>query len=110
MNVFTMRREHSSRYSPGQAGLVTTNKGSYPHEDTITVTGRGGNGSGALRMRKGWDADRTWETGGEQAIKVMKIQECQIYGVPLITPLAVLDTHLPGIFSAQSFSERSRAP
>jgi hypothetical protein len=47
MNVFTMRREHSSRYSPVQVGL-TTNNGSYPHEDASTVTERGGNGSGAL--------------------------------------------------------------
>src|SRR5437016_14533754 len=98
MNVFTMRREYSSRYSPVQVGLVTTNNGSYPHEDTGSVTGRGGNGSGALRMRKGWDADRTWETGGKQATKVMKIQECQISGAPLTTPLALTDIRLPGIF------------
>ena len=84
-----------------RAGGFSDNKqGSYPHEDTFTVTGRGGNGSGALWMRKGWDADRTWETGGKQATKVMKIQECQISGVPLIAPLMVLGTHLPEIFSA----------
>jgi len=63
-----MRREHFSRYSPAQVGL-TTNNGSYPHEDTSTVTGPSGKGSGGLQTRKGRDADRTWETGGEQAKK-----------------------------------------
>ena len=93
-----------------RAGGFSDNKqGSYPHEDTFTVTGRGGNGSGALRMRKGWDADRTWETGGKQASKVMKIQECQILGMPLTTRLALSHTHLLRIFSAQAFSERSLA-
>jgi hypothetical protein len=56
-------------HSPVQVGQVTTNNGSYPHEDTSNVTGRGGNSSDALRMRVGKDADCTWETGGEQAIK-----------------------------------------
>jgi len=98
MNVFTMRREYSSRYSPVQVGLVTTNNGSYPHEDTFTVTGRGGNGSGALRMRKGWDADRTWETGGEKETKETKIQECQMPGKLLTPPLVVPDTRSLGVF------------
>src|SRR6266700_3473695 len=80
MNVFTLRRQHSSRYSPVQVGLVTTNNGSYPHEDSSTVPERGGNGSGAPRMRKGSDADRTWETGGGKETKETKIQECQILG------------------------------
>jgi hypothetical protein len=62
MNVFTMRREDSSRCLPVQVGLVTTNNGSYPHEDTMTVTGPGGNGSGALWMTIGRDAGSTWET------------------------------------------------
>ncbi len=63
MNGFTKRREHSSMYSAAQVGL-TRNNGSYPHEDNLTVTGRGGNGSGALQMRIGRDAELTWETGG----------------------------------------------
>ena len=93
-----------------RAGGFSDNKqGSYPHEDTFTVTGRGGNGSGALRMRKGWDADRTWETGGEKETKETKIQECQISGPPFITPLEVSEAHLPGLFSAQVFSERTCA-
>jgi len=50
-------------YSAAQVGL-TRNNGSYPHEDNLTVTGRGGNGSGALQMRIGRDAELTWETGG----------------------------------------------
>ncbi len=53
-------------YSAAQVGL-TRNNGSYPHEDNLTVTGRRGNGSGALQMRIGRDAELTWETGGEQA-------------------------------------------
>src|SRR5947208_420986 len=105
--VFTMRREHSSRYSPVQVGQLTTNDGSYPHEDATTVTGRGGNGFGAPRMTIGKDAECTWETGGEQATKEMKIQECQISEAPLTTPLALPNTLLPGLFSAQSFSEQS---
>ena len=105
--VFTLRREYSSRYSLVQVGQ-TTNNVSYPHEDTSTISGHGGNGSGAPRMRIGRDADRTWETCGEQATKETKIQECQISEMPLATPLALPDSHLPGIFSAQSFSERSR--
>ena len=92
-----------------RAGGFSDNKqGSYPHEDTFTVTGRGGNGSGAPQMKIGKDADCTWETGGKQATKVMKIQECQISGAPLTTPLALTDIHLPEIISADSFSERSR--
>lgn len=87
------------QYLSVQVGL-TTNNGSYPHEDTFTVTGSGGNGSGAPRMRNRRDADRTWETGGEKETKEMKIKECQITGVRLIAPLMVLDTHLPEIFSA----------
>ena len=106
MNVYTMRREHSSKYSPVQVGL-TTNNVSYPHEDTLTVTGRKGIGSGTSWMRIGKDPDRTWETGGEQALKEMKIEECQISGAPLNTPLVLPDVHSPRIFSAQSFSERS---
>ena len=100
MNVFTTPREHSSRYSPVQVGLVTTNNGSYPHEDTMTVTGRGGNSSDDPRMRKGRDAELTWETGGEKETKETKIQECQISGAPLTTPLALPDVHLLRIFSA----------
>jgi hypothetical protein len=107
MNVFTMPREHSSRCSPVQVGLVTTNNGSYPHEDTTTVTGRGGNGSGAPWMRNGRDVELTWETDGEKETKEMKLEECQISGVSLNTPLGLPDTRLPGIFSAQLFSERS---
>ena len=64
MNVFTMRREDSSRCLPVQVGLVTTNNGSYPHEDNMTVAGSGGSCSGVLRMRKGKDVDLTWEKGG----------------------------------------------
>ncbi len=100
MNVFTMPCEHSSRYSPVQVGLVTTNNGSYPHEDTSTLTERGGNVSVALWMRIGSGADRTWKTGGEKETKETKIEECQISGVLLIAPQMVLDTHLPEIFSA----------
>jgi hypothetical protein len=98
MNVFTMRREHSSRYSPGQVGQVTTNNGSYPHEDTSTVTGRGGNGSDAPQMRIGRGAARTWENDGEQTTKEVKIQECQIFEMPFTTLLVLSDTRLPGIF------------
>jgi hypothetical protein len=83
-----------------QVGLVTTNNGSYPHEDTTTVTGSGGNGSDAPRMRIGRDPDCTWVTSGEKQTKETKIKECQITGVRLIAPLMVLDTHLPEIFSA----------
>src|SRR5947207_10202795 len=99
MNVFTMLQEHSSRCSPVQVDLVTTNNGSYPHEDTTTVTGSGGNGSGAPRMRSGRDPDCTWVTGGEKETQETKIQECQITGVWLIAPLMVLDTHWLEIFS-----------
>jgi hypothetical protein len=81
-------------------GLMTTNNGWYPHEDTATVTGSGGNGSGTPRMRIGRDPDRIWVTGGEQATKETKIKECQSTGVRLIAPLMVLDRHLPEIFSA----------
>jgi len=105
MNVFTMHREHSSSGLPVQVGLMTTNNGSYPHEETATVTGSGGNGSGAPRMRIGKDPDCTWVTGGEKEAKETKIQECQISGVRLTRPLIVLDTHLPEIFSAKLFSE-----
>ncbi len=98
MNVFTLRRQHSSRYSPVQVGLVTTNNGSYPHEDSSTVPERGGNGSGAPRMRKGSDADRTWETGGGKETKETKIQECQMPGKLLTPPLVVPDTRSLGVF------------
>jgi hypothetical protein len=100
-------------HAPGGLLQVLTRAGgsvnnvSYPHEDTSTVTGHEGSGSDAPQMRIGKDPDRTWETGGVQAIKEMKIQECQISKVPLIRRLALLDTHLPGLFSAQPFSERS---
>jgi hypothetical protein len=63
MNVYTMRREHSSKYSPVQVGL-TTNNVSYPHEDTPTVTGRGGKDSDDPQVEFGREVDRTWETGG----------------------------------------------
>ena len=56
-----------------RAGGLTTNYSSYPHEDTMTVAGRGGNGSGALRMTRGREAERTWEIGGEQTTKEMII-------------------------------------
>jgi hypothetical protein len=79
---------------------MTTNNGSYPQEDTATVTGSKGNGSGAPRMRIGKDSDRTWVTGGEKEAKEMKIEECQISGVQLIAPLMVLDRHWSEIFSA----------
>jgi hypothetical protein len=45
MNIFTVCREHSSRCFLAQVRISTTNNASYPHEDTTTVTGRGGNGS-----------------------------------------------------------------
>src|SRR5260221_7136057 len=106
---FTRRREHSSRCSPVQVGL-TRNNGSYPHEDTSTVTGCGGNSSGSPWIRIGSGASRTWETGGEQARKEMKIQECQIAGEPLNTPLGLPDAHLPGIFSTHSFSGNDLVP
>jgi hypothetical protein len=51
-------------------------------------------------MRIGREVDRTWENDGRKAIKLMKIQECQISGVRFIAPLMVLDRHLPEIFSA----------
>lgn len=89
-----------------RAGGSSDNKnGSYPQEDTATVTGNGGNGSGAPRMRIGRDPGRTWVTDGEKEAKETKIQECQISGVRLIAPLMLLDTHLPEIFSAKLFSE-----
>jgi hypothetical protein len=56
-------------------------------------------------MRIGRDAEGIWENDGRKAIKVMKIEECQISGGPLSTLLGLSDAHLPGIFSAQSFSE-----
>jgi len=88
-----MRREHSSRCSLGQAGLSTTNNASYPHEeDTTTVTGQGGNSTDAPQVKLGRDANRTWESGGEQATKEMKIQECQISAMPLTTLLVLPDT------------------
>lgn len=87
------------------AGGSDNNNVSFPHEDTSTVTGRGGNSSGFPRMRIGKGVDRTWETGGEKVIKEMKVQECQISGLPLTTPLVLPDTCLLGIFLAQSFSE-----
>jgi hypothetical protein len=95
-----MRREHSSRCSLGQAGLSTTNNASYPHEDTTTVTGQGGNSTDDPQVKLGKDANRTWESGGEQATKEMKIQECQISAMPRRAALMALDTHLPEIFSA----------
>jgi hypothetical protein len=58
-------------------------------------------------MMKGRGVDLTWEKGGEKETKEMNIEECQISGVPLGTRLMLLDTHLPGIFSAQSFSQRT---
>jgi hypothetical protein len=79
---------------------MTTNNGSYPQEDTATVTESGGNGSGAQRMRIGKDPDCTWVTGGEKQTKETKIQECQISGVRLTRPLMVLDRRWPEIFSA----------
>ena len=100
MNVFTIRGEHSSRYSPVQVGVVTTNNASYPHEDSTTVTGSGGNGSGALRMTIGSNAEFTWEIGGEKAPKETKIEECQISGLLLNTLPLLPDTHLPELFSA----------
>lgn len=66
MNVFTMRGEYSSRYAPVQVGLVSTNNGSYPHEDAFTLPGSGGYGSGTPRVTKGREADCTWEIGGLQ--------------------------------------------
>ena len=56
-------------------------------------------------MRIGRDPDCTWVTGGKKEAKETKIKECQITGVRLTRPLMVLDTHLPEIFSAESFSE-----
>jgi hypothetical protein len=44
-----------------------------------------------MRIRR--NGERTWERGGEQATKEMKIQECQIFAMPLITLLVLLDTH-----------------
>ena len=71
-----MQEEHSSRRSPVQVDLATTNNGSYPHEDTTTVTGSGGNGSGAPRMRIGREADRTWVAGGEQiSLDILSFQK-----------------------------------
>lgn len=104
MNVFTMPQEYSSSYSPVQVGL-TTNNGSYPHEDASTVARRERNGSGAPWIRIGRDVELTWETDGEKETKETKIKECQISGAPLIAPLLLPDTHFPGLFSARSFSE-----